>query len=124
MSHSERFSVGAFLSDFKHAFMQGVSWFGGMVHIRKVSCSFGHVFITKCSKPRLTARSCSRKHTMSSFRAIETDEKAADRRSVNRACKGKKRALETEQEALERKSHDRALATLVLCVRASSVYRW
>ena len=98
--------------------------FGGMVHIRKVSCSCGHVFISKCSKPRLTARSCSRKHTMSSFRAIETDEKAADRRSVNRACKGKKRALETEQEALERKSHDRALASLVLCVRASCVYRW
>ena len=81
---------------------------GCMVHIRKVSCSCGHVFITKCSKPRLTARSCSRKHTMSSFRAIETDEKAADRRSVNRSCKAKKRVLETEEEAFERKSHDRA----------------
>ena len=45
---------------------------------------------------------------MSSFRAIETDEQAADRRSVDRACKAKKRALETEEEAFERKSHDRA----------------
>ena len=64
---------------------------------------------------------------MSSFRALETDEQAADRTSVDRACKakkrvkkaferkshdrackGKKRALETEQEALECKSHDRA----------------
>ena len=56
----------------------------------------------------LTAKSGSRKHTMSSFRALETDEQAADRISVDRACKAKKRVLETEQEALERKSHDRA----------------
>ena len=45
-----------------------------------------------------------RKHTLHSFRAIETVEKAADRRSVDKACKDKKRALETEEEALERKS--------------------
>ena len=48
---------------------------GGMVHIRKV-----------------------RKHTLRSFRAIETIEKAADRRSIDKACKAKKRALETEEE--------------------------
>ena len=58
---------------------------GGMVNIRKVSCSGGHVFITKRSKPRLTARSSTRKQAMSSLRAIERDEKAADRRSVDRA---------------------------------------
>ena len=100
---SERFSVGA-LSHFSKIsgmpLCKACPGCGGMVPIRKVSCSCGHVFITKCSKPRLTARSGSRKHTMSSFRAKETDEKAADRRSVNRACKGKKRALETEEEAL------------------------
>ena len=45
---------------------------------------------------------------MSSFRALETDEQAADRMSVDRACKAKKRVLETEEEAFERKSHDRA----------------
>ena len=38
---------------------------------------------------------------MSSFRAIERDEKAADHRSVDRACKAKKRALETEEEVFE-----------------------
>ena len=46
------------------------------------------------------ARSGTRKQAMSSFRAIERDEKAADRRSVDRACKAK-RALETEEEAFE-----------------------
>ena len=67
---------------------------GGMVHIRKVSCSCGHVFVAKHLTP-------SRKHTLHSSRAIETVEKAADRRSVDKACKFKKRALETEEEALE-----------------------
>ena len=111
MSDSEHFSVGALSHFSKISSMllcKACPGCGGMVYIRKVSCSCGHVFITKCSKPRLTARSGSRKHTLSSFRAIETDEKAADRRSVNRACKAKKRVLETEEEAFERKSHDRA----------------
>ena len=57
-----------------------------MINVRKVSCSCGHVFITKRSKPHLTAKSGSKKHTMSSFRALETDEQAADRMSVDRAC--------------------------------------
>ena len=48
---------------------------GGMVHIRKVSCSCGHVFVAKHNKHLLTP---SRKHTLRSFRAIETVEKAAD----------------------------------------------
>ena len=46
-----------------------------------------------CLLHRLTAKSGSRKHTMSSFRALETDEQAADRISVDRACKAKKRVL-------------------------------
>ena len=46
---------------------------GDIVHIRKVSCSCGHVFATKHNKPLLTS---SRKHTLRSFRAIETVEKA------------------------------------------------
>ena len=69
------------------------------------------VYSTKRSKPRLTAKSGSRKHTMSSFRALETDEQAADRMSVHRACKAKKRVLETEEEAFDLKSHDRACKT-------------
>ena len=47
------------------------------------------------------ARSGTRKQAMSTFRAIERDENAADRRSVDRACKAKKRGLETEEEAFE-----------------------
>ena len=47
----------------------------GMVHIRKVSCSCGHVFVAKHNKHLLTP---SIKHTLHSFRAIETVEKAAD----------------------------------------------
>ena len=43
---------------------------GGIVHIRKVSCSCGHVFATKHNKPLLTS---SIKHTLRSFRAIETE---------------------------------------------------
>ena len=43
-----------------------------LVHIRKVSCSCGHVFV---DKHLLTP---SRKHTLRSFRAIETVEKAVD----------------------------------------------
>ena len=42
-----------------------------------------------------------RKHTLYSFRALETVEKAADLRSFDKACKAKKRALGTEEEALE-----------------------
>ena len=37
---------------------------GGMVHIRKVSCSCGHVFVAKHNKHLLTP---SRKHTLRSF---------------------------------------------------------
>ena len=48
------------------------------------------------------ARRGTRKQAMSSFRAIERNEKAADRRSVDRDCKAKKKALETEEEAFER----------------------
>ena len=110
-SKSERFSVGEISHLSKISSMplcKACPGCGGMVNVRKVSCSCGHVFITKRSKPRLTAKSGSRKHTMSSFRALETDEQAADRMSVDRACKAKKRVLETEEEAFERKSHDRA----------------
>ena len=111
MSESERFSVGEISHLSKISSMplcKVCPGCGGMVNVRKVSCSCGHVFITKHSKPRLTAKSGSRKHTMSSFRALETDEQAAGRMSVDRACKAKKRVLETEEEAFERKSHDRA----------------
>ena len=72
--------------------MQGVSWLWGMVNIRKVSCSCGHVFtVTKRSKHRLKyGKEWYQKQAMSSFRAIERDERAADRRSVDRSCKAKK----------------------------------
>ena len=53
-----------------------------MVHIRKAGCSCDHVFVAK-HKYLLTP---SRKHTLHSFRAIETVEKAADRRAVDKAC--------------------------------------
>ena len=46
-----------------------------MVHNRTVSCSCGHVFVAKLNKHLLTP---SRKHTLCSFRAIETVEKAVD----------------------------------------------
>ena len=87
---------------------------GGMVHIRKVSCSCGHVFVAK-HKQLLTP---SRKHTLHSSRAIETVGKAADRRSVDKACKFKKRALEAEEEALERKSNRACVAKkrVLVCV--------
>ena len=77
----------------------------GMVHIRKVSCSCSYVFVAKHNKHLLTQ---SRKHTLRSFRDIETVEKAAERRSVDKACKAKILALETEEEALECKSSNRA----------------
>ena len=58
-----RFSVGELSHLFKQAFMQRLSWFslvyetspgcGGMVHIRKVSCSCGHVFVAKHNKHTL-----------------------------------------------------------------------
>ena len=88
---------------------------GGMVHIRKVSCSCGHVCVAK-HQQLLTP---SRKHTLHSSRAIETVEKAADRRPVDKACKFKKRALETEEEALEHKSLNRACVAkkrVLVCV--------
>ena len=46
VSDSERFSVGEI------SLLSKIS--SNMVNIRKVSCSCGHVFITKRSKPRLT----------------------------------------------------------------------
>ena len=95
---SERFSVGEISHLSKISSMplcKACPGSGGMV---KVSCSCGHVFITKRSKPCLTAKSGSRKHTMSSFRALETDEQAADRMSVDRACKAKKRVLEPKRK--------------------------
>ena len=105
---SERFPVGELSHLSKSSSMplcKACPGFGGMVHIRKVSCSCGHVFVAKQNKRLLTS---SRKHTLRSFRAIETDEKSAERRSVDRACKAKKRVLETEEEAIQRKSHNRA----------------
>ena len=64
-----------------------------LIHIRKVSlsCSCGHVLVAK-HKHLLTP---SRKHTLRSRTAIETVEKAENRRSVDKACKAKKRVLET-----------------------------
>ena len=91
-AESERFSVGEISHLSKISSMplcKACPGCGGMVNVGKVSCSCGHVFITKRSKPRLTAKSGSRKHTMSSFRALETDEQAVDRMSVDRACKAK-----------------------------------
>ena len=61
----------------------------------------------------------SRKHTLHSFRAIETVEKAAVRRSVDKACKAKKRALDIEEKALEHKSLNRACVAkkrVLICV--------
>ena len=62
----------------------------------QVSCSCGHVFV---DKHLLTP---SRKHTLRSFRAIETVKKAVDQLTKSLA---KKR---TEEEALECKSSNRA----------------
>ena len=73
--------------------MQGCPGCGVMAHIRKVSCSCGHVFVAKHNKHFLTP---SKKHTLRSFRAIKTVEKAADLRSVDKACNAKKKTLETE----------------------------
>ena len=86
MSESECFSVGEISHLSKISSMplcKACPGCGGMVNVRKVSCSCGHVYFTKRSKPRLTAKSGSRKHTMSSFRALETDEQDADRTSID-----------------------------------------
>ena len=91
--------------------MQGCPSCGGVVHIRKIGCSCGHVFVAKHHKPLLTS---SRKHTLHSFRAVETDKKAAEHRSVDR-----KRALETEEEALERGLNiwtDKGITLPIVCV--------
>ena len=45
---------------------------GGRVHISKASCSCGHVFVAKQTDKHLLTPS--RKHTLRSFRAIETVE--------------------------------------------------
>ena len=93
MAESECFSIGEISHLSKISSMplcKACPGCGGIVNVRKVSCSCGRVFITKRSKPRLTAKSGSRKRTMSSFRALETNEQAADRMSVDRACKAKK----------------------------------
>ena len=60
---------------------------GGMVHIRKLSCSCGHVFVAK-HKQLLTPSSCKFKK-----RALETEEEALERKSLNRACVAKKRVM-------------------------------
>ena len=73
---------------------------GCVVHIRKVSCSVVVMYLVQ----NIT----SRKHTLRSYRARETDEKAAERRSIDRTCKAKKKVIETEEESLERKSYNRA----------------
>ena len=57
MSDSARFSVGeiSLLSKISSVpLCKACPGCGGMVNIRKVSCSCGHMFITKRSKPRLT----------------------------------------------------------------------
>ena len=48
---------------------------GGTVHLRKVGCSCGHVFVAKHNKHLLTP---SRKYTLRSFGAIKIVEKAVD----------------------------------------------
>ena len=58
------------------------------------------------------------------FIAMETGEKAANRRSVDKAYK--KRALETEGEALERKSRNRvcvAKKRVLVCVDLPSLLK-
>ena len=68
----------------------------------------------------------SRKHTPHSFRAIETVEKAADRRTIDKACKTKKRALETEEVALERKSLNKACVAkkrVLICVNLKVAFK-
>ena len=45
--------------------------------------------------------------TVGQLTELEAEEEAFERKSHDKACKGKKRALETEEEAFERKSHDR-----------------
>ena len=57
VSDSERFSIGEISLLSKISSMplcKACPGCGGMVNIRKVSCSCGHVFITTRSKPRLT----------------------------------------------------------------------
>ena len=81
---SERFPIGELSHLSKSSSMSlcmACPGCGGMVRIRKVGCSCGHVFVAKHNKPLLTSR---RKHILRSFRAIQTDEKATERRSVDR----------------------------------------
>ena len=81
---SERFPIGELSHLSKSSSMplcKACPDCGGMVHIRKVNCSCGHVFVAKHNKHLFTP---SRKHTLRSIRAIETDEKATDRRSVDK----------------------------------------
>ena len=104
MSDSERFSVCEISHLSKISSMplyKAGSWLWGY---GKVSCFLWQcVYYKTCivSLVEQMAWSGTRKQAISSFRAIERDEKAADRRSVDRACKAKKRALETEEEAFE-----------------------
>ena len=66
---SERFPVGELSHRSKSSSMplcKACPGCGGMIHIRKVSCSCGHVFLAKQNKRLLTS---SRKHTLRSFRA-------------------------------------------------------
>ena len=77
---SERFPIGELSHLTKNSSMPLVH----MVHIRKVSCSYGHVFVAKHNK-HIHILNPSRKHTLGSFRVIERVEKAADRVSQEKS---------------------------------------
>ena len=76
---SERFTVGELShlsTSSSKPLCKACPGCGGMVHIRKVlSCSCGQVLVAKHNQHLFTP---SRKHTLHSFRAIETVEKAVD----------------------------------------------
>ena len=69
---SELFPVGHLPRSSSKPLCKACPGCGVMAHIRKVSCSCGHVFVAKHKKHLLTP---SRKHTLRSFRAIKTVEK-------------------------------------------------
>ena len=76
LCHAECFSVGELSHLSKSSTMslcKACLDCGDMVHIRKVNCSCGHAFVAKHNKHLLTP---TRKHTLRSFRAIETDGKS------------------------------------------------
>ena len=78
MSEAERFTVGKLSHLPKSSskpLCKACPGRGGMVHLRKVGCSCGHVFVANHNKHLLTP---SRKHTLRSFGAIVIVEKAVD----------------------------------------------